>query len=220
MGPINCIWWPDWDILVPAGFYKTAIAASSIQQTSSCCHHQSQSACTSAQSKNPVMPHERPSAERSGKICPMSPKVCSARTYLDGMHVYSLALLASQPQHNLLCCLSLQAATPCCSEQQQQTPCSSIYKINNDWLELKDITDADRKEQQGGAAAHLLVKDWLSLTTISCLLSVVPPLTCSFREPIASRRGETQEVYQADYNLAINPRLGLASTQPYLERTS
>ncbi len=41
-----------------------------------------------------------------------------AKTYLDGMHVYSLALLASQPQHNLLCCLSLQAAISCCSEQQ------------------------------------------------------------------------------------------------------
>jgi hypothetical protein len=37
-----------------------------------------------------------------------------AKTYLDGMHVYSLALLASQPQYNLLCCLSLQAATPRC----------------------------------------------------------------------------------------------------------
>ena len=128
-----------------------------------------------------------------------------ARTYLDGMHVYSLALLASQPQHNLLCCLSLPATTPYCSEQQQQTPCSSIYKPKNDWPEVKDITDADRKEQQGGAAAHLLVKYWLSLTSISCLLSVVPSLTCSFNEPITSSCGETQEVYQADYILAINP---------------
>ncbi len=81
--------------------------------------------------------------------------------------------------------------------------CSSIYKTNDGWLEQRDITDVDKKEQQGGA--HLLVKDWLSLTTIPCLLSVVPPLTCDFGEPIDSSSGETQEVYQADYLLAINP---------------
>jgi len=64
------------------------------------------------------------------------------------MHVYSLALLASQPQHNLLCCLSLQAATRYCSEQQQQTPCSSIYKPKNDWLEMKDITMQTKKSSR------------------------------------------------------------------------
>ena len=81
----------------------------------------------------------------------------------------------------------------------------AFLNVDNDWLELKDIADTDRNEQQGGAASHLLVKDRLSLTTIACLLSVVPSLTCSFKEPITSSRGETQEVYQADYSLAINP---------------
>lgn len=62
-----------------------------------------------------------------------------------------------------------------------------LYITNYELLESKDIADADRNELQGGTAAHLLMKDWLSLTTISCLLSVVPPLTCGFREPITPR---------------------------------
>ena len=144
------------------------------------------------------------------------------RTYLDGVHVYSLALLASQPQHNFLCCLSLQAATPCCSGKQQPTACMSM---NNNSFALKDIADADRNEQRGGAAAHLLVKDRLSLTTIACLLSVVPPLTCSLREPITPTAVVKHRSYcicnKADYILAINPEgRQLTSTQPHLGRTS
>ncbi len=85
----------------------------------------------------------------------------------------------------------------------------AFLNVDNDWLELKDIADTDRNEQQGGAAAHLLVKDRLSLTTIACLLSVVPPLTCSFREPITPTAVMKHRRYckckQADYILAMNP---------------
>jgi len=102
---------------------------------------------------------------------------------------------------------------------------TAYISVNNDWLALKDIADADRNEQQGGAAAHLLVKDRLSLTTIACLLSVVPPLTCSLRKPITPTAVVKHRRYclcnKADYILAINPgRLGLTSTQPHLGRTS
>lgn len=85
----------------------------------------------------------------------------------------------------------------------------AFLNVDNDWLELKDIADTDRNEQQGGAASHLLVKDRLSLTTIACLLSVVPPLTCSFREPITPTAVMKHRRYckckQADYILAMNP---------------
>ena len=81
--------------------------------------------------------------------------------------------------------------------------------VNNDWLAVRGIADADRNEQKGGAAAHLLVKDRLSLTTIPCLLSVVPPLTCSSTEPFTPTAVVGHRRYcmcnKADYILAINP---------------
>ncbi len=110
-------------------------------------------------------------------------------TYLDGVHVYSLALLACQPQHNLLGCLSLQRLTQCTGKMADKHPaghCTTVASLSTTVSAsprgVSSLACPLRVALNGVIIAHLLVKDRLGLTTISCLLSVVPPLTCKVQQ--------------------------------------